>query len=150
MSRLTTGRADERREAAGAGASARKVVGSGVRARVRGSGEAGMGGGKRGTGEAAGEKAGRRRAGDAADEPGCREPAGRGGTARPGGMALVDPWGALLAGLLVAEEEEPATDDAGGEARGDDGRERSDPIAPAKVRRTGTRRGPPRGPAGGR
>ncbi len=93
-----------------------------------------MGGGKRGTtGEAAGGKAGRRRTGDAADEPGCRKPAGRGNAARPGGMALVDPWGALLAGLLVAEEPaaEPAADDPGG------GREPPDPIAPARVRRTG-------------
>ena len=85
-----------------------------------------MGGGKRGT---TGEKAGRRRTGDAADEPGCREPAGRGNAARPGGMALVDPWGALLAGLLVAEE--PVADDPGG------GREPPDPIAAARVRRTG-------------
>ena len=91
-----------------------------------------MGGGKRGTtGEAAGGKAGRRRTGDATDEPGCREPAGReSSAARPGGMALVDPWGALLAGLLVAEE--PAADNPGG------GREPPDPIAAARrVRRTG-------------
>ena len=94
-----------------------------------------MGDGKRGaTGEAAGEKAGRRRTGVATDEPGCRKPAaGRGNAARPGGMALVDPWGALLAGLLVAEEPaaEPAADDPGG------GREPPDPIAAARVRRTG-------------
>ncbi len=93
-----------------------------------------MGGGKRGTtGEAAGAMAGRRRTGVAADELDRRKPAGRGNAARPGGMALVDPWGALLAGLLVAEEPaaEPTADDPG------DGREPPDPIAAGRVRRPG-------------
>ena len=96
-----------------------------------------MGGGKRGTtGEAAGGKAGRRRAGVAADELDRRKPAGRGNAARPGGMALVDPWGALLAGLLVAEEpsaEERAAEDAGGVGKrgGGGGRWGGRPPGPA-------------------
>ncbi len=97
-----------------------------------------MGGRKRGTGEASGEGTGRgRKKGAAGDEPSRRKPAGRGDAARPGGMALVDPWGALLAGLLVVGEEEPAAGDlAGGGERGG-GREPPDPIAVTRVRQPG-------------
>jgi hypothetical protein len=113
-------------------------------------------GGKRGTtGGGVGEGAGRRRARGAAGGPDRgRAVASRGDGARRRDMVLVDPWGALLAGLLEAEGEPAATeDDPGDEGERGGGREPA-PAAPVQVRRTtgerGRKGGRQPGPAGGR
>jgi hypothetical protein len=102
---------------------------------VQRNGEAGVAGGKKGAGT--GTTRTRAAAGEGG-EPARHKSAGREDIARPGGMAMVDPWGALLAGLL---EEGPAAEGRAADDAGEDGPRRELPgqVAPAKVRRGGGR-----------